>query len=173
MRRPLVTVLPELRPCGHCDQAVERAWVTEVVYAVFRRRSVYGPQRIFAPVPHNGPCGLPCCGGGSVPVGADPASYHSIGCDACGGAWQEQAREHARTWEARDHTLWELAQSTRRLRLDLGLDLRRAARALGITPAQLSGLEHGRADLSEADWAVVERAYRDLKPENAGEVRHG
>lgn len=41
--------------------------------------------------------------------------------------------------------------------------IREAARRLGISPADMSSLEFGRATLSAEDWVEAERLIRELK----------
>lgn len=56
----------------------------------------------------------------------------------------------------------------RRQRVDAGVSLGALARALGITAADLSGLEHGRKDLRFIeDWGRVVGALRELEPREA------
>lgn len=52
----------------------------------------------------------------------------------------------------------------RALRVELGLGLREAARALGVKASELSGLEFGRARLAdEAEWDRAEAMIREAK----------
>lgn len=61
------------------------------------------------------------------------------------------------------------AENLRGKRIQLGMTLRMAAAALGLTPVQLGEVERGQArPASPADWgrmmAQLERAAREVKP---------
>ncbi len=52
------------------------------------------------------------------------------------------------------------------LRLHFDLDLRTAAKLLGLRPSDLSDIENGRASLTDAEWSHVFRALTALPPKS-------
>lgn len=61
-------------------------------------------------------------------------------------------------WAPLPEDACDRAEGLRRLRIELGLGLRAAAAALGLTPVELSGIERGRLDVD--DWDGLRAALR-------------
>lgn len=81
----------------------------------------------------------PVCKGGKVSRGiacdrrTGRATSFEIPCAFCGGTGKVHPERHA---------LWEAAQLRRKDRISRGLTLSKEAQRLGITPQELSRLEH-------------------------------
>jgi hypothetical protein len=51
----------------------------------------------------------------------------------------------------------ERGEALRKCRISRGINIREAARLAGLRASELSGLEFGKFDLSDADWRELDR----------------